>query len=97
MASQDWMNNPALKNIDPGKIKILMDLVEQSRTKKSNELIPFFISATTTANQKGITFNDAETELILSVLKERMTPEDIKKIDMIKRFSSMISNKGKKS
>jgi len=97
MAEQSWMNNPDLENIDPNKLELLMQIVEESRTKKSNELIPYFIAATANANSKGIAFNDNETELILSVLKERMSKEDLKKIDTIRKLSKMISKKEKKT
>lgn len=93
MSNSDWINNPEIKNISPEKLALLIKLVEESRNKKSQELIPFFISATSKASADGIQFNDTETEVILSVLKERMSKEDIKKIDTIRKFSEMIAKK----
>lgn len=88
-------NNPALKDISPEKLELLISLVSKAETLKQNELMPFFLSITKEANSKGISFNDAETEVILNVLKKRMSPSDIKKIDMIKNLTRMISKKAK--
>ena len=41
-------------------------------------------------------FNDDETEIILNILKKRMSPSDIKKIDMIKNLTQVISRSSKK-
>lgn len=88
-------NNPALKDISPEKLELLVKLVTMAETLKQNELMPFFISVTREANSKGLTFNDAETEIILNVLKKKMSPADIKKIDMIRNLTNMISRKAK--
>lgn len=88
-------NNPALKDISPEKLELLVTLVSKAETLKQNELMPFFINITKEASNKGVTFNDAETEIILSVLKKKMSPSDIKKIDMIRNLTNMIAKKSK--
>ena len=88
-------NNPALKDISPEKLELLISLVGKAQTLKQNEVMPFFLSITKEASAKGISFNDIETELILSVLKKRMSPADIKKIDMIRNLSRMIAAKSR--
>ncbi len=96
MADKDWMNNPALENIAPIKLKLLTEMVESAETKKKDELIPFFLSINSRAASQGIIFNDAETEIILNVLKKKMSPQDIKKIETIRNITNMISKKSKK-
>ena len=39
-------------------------------------------------------FTDEETNLILNVLKEDMSPQDIKKIDTIRKMVTKITKKG---
>ena len=92
---EDLKNNPALKDISPEKLEILVSLVSKAETLKQNELMPFFLSITKEAGSKGVSFNDAETEIILNVLKKKMSSADIKKIDMIKNLTRMISKKAK--
>ncbi|MBP3338084.1 MAG: hypothetical protein J6L69_01605 [Lachnospiraceae bacterium] len=96
MSNKEWMNNPALKNIDATKLALLTELVEQAETKSKDELLPFFLSINMKAKEKGIDFNDAETEVILNVLKTKMSPQDIKKIETIRNITNMISKKSKK-
>lgn len=40
--------------------------------------------------KQGINFTNSETDLILNVLKEGMTPEEIKRIDTVKRIMAML-------
>lgn len=93
--NDDWINNPKLKNIDSKKLKLLIQLTEQAEKKEADKLLPFFLAVTSKANSMGITFNDDETDIILNVLKTRMSPDDIKKIELIKNLSGMISAKSR--
>mgnify|MGYP000125645533 FL=1 len=43
----------------------------------------------------GINFTDKETDAILEVLKADMSPEEIKRIDTIKRMVSMLGKRKK--
>lgn len=92
---EELKNNPALKDISTEKLELLVTLVTKAETLKQNELMPFFLSITKEANSKGVSFNDAETEVILNVLKKKMSPADIKKIDMIRNLTNMIAKKAK--
>lgn len=94
--NDEWLNSPKLKNIDPKKLKLLIQLAEQAEKKEADKLLPFFLSVTNRANSMGIVFNDDETDIIMSVLKTRMSPDDIKKIEMIKNLSGMIAAKSQK-
>ena len=75
-------------NIGAGRV-VNQDLVRinkacrEAEKLKQNEIMPYFLSITKKASAEGISFNDEETEVILSILKKKMSPADIKKIDMI--------------
>ena len=92
----DIKNNPALKDISKEKLDLLLLYVTQAENLKQNEVMPYFLSITKKAQEQGISFNDSETEIILNILKKRMSPADIKKIDMIKNLTQMISRSSKK-
>lgn len=93
MNSFDWKSHPSLKGISKEKLNILTDILSQAEKKKSDELIPFFLKSAADANRNGIAFTDAETDLILSVLKTNMSQKDIQKIETIRRLSQMIAKK----
>ena len=89
-------NNPALKNISAQKLDLLLMYVTEAEKLKQNEIMPYFLSITKKAHEQGISFNDDETEIILNILKKKMSPSDIKKIDMIKNLTQVISRSQKK-
>lgn len=94
---KNWKNDPRLNQISPEKLNMLTNIVQNSKGLPNEALIPFFLNQTAAAGSKGINFSDAETELIIEVLKAGMTPEQIKQIDLVKKLSVMIANKSKKS
>ena len=94
--NEEWANNPNLKNIDPLKLKILNEFASEAQRKGPNELHPLFMASMQRANSNGISFNDSETELILNVLKTRMSSQDIKKIETIRNLSKIIAAKTNK-
>ena len=48
------------------------------------------------AGSQGISFDNSETDLILNVLKAKMSSKDIKKIETIRNLSKIISAKANK-
>lgn len=91
--STDWKNHPGLNGIPREKLNMLTGILTQAETMKSDALIPFFLKSATEAGKKGISFSDSETDLILNVLKSRMSKQDIQKIDTIRKLSQMIAKK----
>lgn len=91
-----WKNHPDLQGISQEKLDVLTKIIEESQGKSAKELIPFFLASSQQADSNGITFSDAETNVILDVLKKDMTPEEINKINTIKKLAKMISAKQRK-
>ncbi|MBE5937485.1 MAG: hypothetical protein E7265_05590 [Lachnospiraceae bacterium] len=93
MDENDILNNPALKNIDKKKLDALLKLTSQAGSKSNDELLPFFLS--TFSGNNNLDFDDEETNAILEVMKTRMSPKEIKKIDTIRNLSRIIAAKSK--
>ena len=93
--SNDWKNDKRLNNISPEKLNTLTNIILGAKGLSNDAIIPFFIKQTNESASKGIYFSDEETDLIIDVLKTNMTPEQIKKIDMIKRMALLLSKKQK--
>lgn len=77
------LNNPNLKNINPEKLSLLMELSSNTNGKSAKDLLPILLAANSSAKDKGIEFNASEKELIVDVLKQQMSPDEQKKADMI--------------
>lgn len=86
-----WMNNPALKNIDPAKLQMLLSLSEQGKDKSQKELLPFLMAAASQSRKNGMSFSPQETDAIIEVMKIGKSPDEIRKIEqlrgMMKGFS----------
>ena len=72
--SQSIKNNPEFSSINPQKLELIDDFVQQNQGKKVQELIPQFIALKSKMVQKGLSFTPAESDLMLNVLKQSMTP-----------------------
>lgn len=90
MNDNSWMNNPALGGIDPAKLQMLSSLAEQAQGKSQNELLPFLMAAMTQSQSNHMSFNSAETDAIINVMKMGKSPQQIQQIDrmiaMVKSF-----------
>ena len=70
----EWMNNPAMKNIDPVKLELIRMAAEKTSGKSGRDLAPIMLALITSANKKGIRFSPDEMSLILEILKEGKIP-----------------------
>lgn len=91
----NWINNPAFQSINPQKLLLLNQLLGQANSKSKDELIPFFMAASAKASSMGMSFDDNETDLIMSVLTEHMSPEEKNRVETIRKLAMMLSKQKK--
>lgn len=77
------MNRDQLRNISPAKLRIILDLMENSKGKGPDALMPLLLQANQKMQQQGIQFTPEESRLMLNMLKQDMTPAEVKKIEMM--------------
>ena len=77
----EWMNNPAMKNIDPVKLELIRMAAEKTSGKSGRDLAPVMLALITSANKKGIRFSPDEMSLILGILKEGKSKEEQEQIE----------------
>lgn len=92
----NWMNNPAFKDINPQKLLLLNQILGQANTKSKDDLIPFFMAASSKANSMGMSFNDSETDLIISALTANMSEQEKSRVETIRTLSRMLSSQQQK-
>lgn len=93
MNQTDWVHNPALKNIDSEKLQSLLSMAEQGKHLSQKELLPFLMAAASKSQSDHTTFSGDETELILNVLKQGKSKEEIEKIDRIRSLFSLMKRR----
>ena len=85
MNGKEWMDDPALKDIDKSKLLFLEKLVIQSSKLTQKEMLPFLLSLSKMSKENNISFDKTEMKLIYSVIQKYSTPDDIEKMQ---KFSS---------
>lgn len=86
MKNLAWMNHPALKNIDPRKLAILVELANEAEGKPADKALPLVIKANAQLKALGLTFTPEEADLMVDILTKDMSPAEKQKVEMIKRL-----------
>lgn len=87
----DWKKDPRLKAMNPEKIKLLEHFAERVQHTEKNQLMQAFMAMNMEARQRGLQFNDKETNLVVSILTSGMAPEERKKLDVLKMLSKKLA------
>lgn len=89
----DWMNNPAMKNIDPIKLELIKTTASKTSGKSGKELAPIMMALISGANKQGIRFTPEEMTLILDILKDGKSKEEREQIDRTINMTSSLFRK----
>lgn len=81
-----FQNNPKLSSIDPMKLKIIMEIKEQSKNRSMEELVPQIMKVNQELNRRNMNFTKSETELLMEVIEESLSPAEKQKFNMLKGF-----------
>ncbi len=93
-SSNDPINNQQkAPNIGAEKIDFLTALMKEATAKNQNELMPFLMGVTQQANEKGVQFNDDETEMLVQLMTANMSPAERKKVELLRRMSKMMGKR----
>ena len=86
--NSDFMHNSRLSNIDPIKLKIIMEIREKSKNKSVEELLPEIMKINQELNRRNMNFTKNESEILMDVIEESLSPADRQKFNMLKGFMS---------
>ena len=89
----DWMNNPAMKNIDPIKLELIKTAASKTSGKSGKELATIMMALISGANKQGIRFTPEEMTLILDILKDGKSKEEREQIDRTINMTSSLFRK----
>ena len=76
-------NNPMLQNMSPEKLQFLTSFANAKKPNSMQEMMPFLLSFINSAQSKNIQFSNNETDLLINILKQSMSPEESAKADKI--------------
>lgn len=86
MADTSWTNNPRMKNIDPRKLAVLMELIKQSEGKSMEQLLPLLMSTNKKLKDQNLTFTKDESDMMIEILTKNMSPKEKAQFEMIKKM-----------
>jgi hypothetical protein len=86
MADNSWTSNPKLKNVDPRKMAILLELIKQAEGKPMEQLLPLLMNANKKLQQHNMTFTKDESDVVMDVLTKNMSPKEKSQFEMIKQI-----------
>lgn len=81
--TQDWMQDPFLKEIDPFKLQFLQSLIFESASLRKEQMMPFLMAVMKRGKEKNISFTDQEFQSIVDVLKKHASPEELAKMEKL--------------
>ncbi len=83
MEQDFFKNNEKFSGISPEKLEFLMKFASQNKSGNAKEMSNMILGAVNNAKQEGISFTPNETDLIIEILKQNMSPEEQRKADQI--------------
>lgn len=83
MDSNIFNNNENFANISPEKLNFLMQFAAQNKSGDAKQMSNMIMGAVNAAKQEGIQFTPNETDMIIEVLKQNMSPEEQRKAEQI--------------
>lgn len=89
----EWMNNPAMKQIDPAKLELIRMAAERTAGRSGRDLVPVMLALINGADRQGIRFTPDEMTLILEILKEGKSEEEQTQIDRTAKMAGSIFRK----
>ena len=78
-----FQNNPAFDNLSPEKLAFLMNFANAKKPTQMQEMMPFLMSSMNQAKKENIQFTPSESDLLIEILKQSLSPAEAKKVDMV--------------
>ena len=78
-----FQNNPAFANLTPEKLQFLSNFANANKPTHMQEMMPFLMASMNQAKKDNIQFTPSESDLLIELLKQNLSPAEAKKADMI--------------
>ena len=87
--NMQWMQDARIADIPKVKLDFLQKIFFESKNLTQKEQLPFFMALAGRAKKEQISFSQEEINLIMDVIKDHSTPEEVAKINQtVKLFKS---------
>ena len=86
-----WQSDPRLTGMDPEKLSFITSFAKQISTLPHEHILPAFMAMQLDASRKNIRFSDQETEAIVSILSEKMSAAEKKKLETLRLLAKKLA------
>ena len=84
-----WMEDIRISDIPKVKLDFLQKIFFESKNLTQKEQLPFFMALAGRAKRDNISFSQDEINLIMDVIKDHSSPEEVAKINQtVKLFKN---------
>ncbi|TAH68164.1 MAG: hypothetical protein EWM47_08285 [Anaerolineaceae bacterium] len=80
--------NPRMRNIDPRKLAILIELMKEAEGKPMDKLLPLIMNTNKKLQDQNLNFSKDESELMMEILTKNMSPKDKAQFEMLRKMMS---------
>lgn len=84
--SGNWMDDPAVAQIDKAKLDFLQTLVFESQSLKKEQMMPFLMSIAKRGADQHISFSNEEIKTITDTIRKYSSSEELNKIDKLMKL-----------
>lgn len=77
-------NDPRLRNLSPIKQKLIREIANSSTSKPMEQMLPEIMQINQELSRRNIAFTKEESNLIMDILMEQASPDERRKIAMIR-------------
>ena len=84
--SGNWMDDPAVAQIDKAKLDFLQALVFESQSLKKEQMMPFLMSIAKRGADQHISFSNEEIKTITDTIRRYSSSEELDKIDKLMKL-----------
>lgn len=89
--SSNFQQDRRLENLDPERLSQLLVFAKELSDAPQDQKLNTLLSISKQASEKNISFSADERTLLMKVLTEHLSPEEKKRVEMIRIFSSRFS------
>lgn len=93
--NSNWKQDPRLKKMNPKKISMLTEFAAKVESTPKDQLMTTLLSLNAEASQRGIQFNDEETDLLISIMSTNMSPAEKNRLDTLRMLSKNLMRRNK--
>ena len=79
--NMQWMQDARIADIPKAKLDFLQKIFFESKNLTQKEQLPFFMALAGRAKKEKISFSQEEINLIMDVIKDHSTPEEVANCD----------------